>query len=508
MKSLIIRIVGVCTIVIISIVALSCPGPIDLYDKVEEVVDASRENGKIEKPSAAPSDLTADVISVNQIDLAWKDKSDNEDGFELQVKYGSNYQRLQEVEANCEKYTHIGLNQGTVYTYRVRAINSGGVSDWSSEVAATTPNEQYAASKNATLDTLQLSTGSLDEDFSPWVTEYHASVVYEDNPIAITVFPSHEMSTIEINGETVVSGHPHDITLNVGSNNVQIVVTAEAGNTLTYTVEIIRKSDSTLSVLEIYGLPLNGEGSASLFPVFSPTTDKYYVRMNSEETEIGITTAVADPQNAAISINGSLAESGVKKQYTTDHGANNAFTIQVSSGDGATAHTRTYEISVYVPLANLAITGQQTSYREGDDGDHQAGMNWNYHTINNRFVHTNVGENWYTVDDRFTGLRWAHPATPVSHSWNDALTYAQNITVGTAAEGGWRLPNVHELESLINYNESTTDWLPLDVVEPDLYWTSTVIQTSSYIIHMETGNITNSYRGYSHNILLVKEIGS
>ena len=42
MKNLIIRIVGVCTIVIISIVALSCPGPIDLYQEVEEAVDKAK----------------------------------------------------------------------------------------------------------------------------------------------------------------------------------------------------------------------------------------------------------------------------------------------------------------------------------------------------------------------------------------------------------------------------------------------------------------------------------
>lgn len=50
-------------------------------------------------------------------------------------------------------YTHNGLTPGTYHTYKVRSVNSGGKSDWSSLVGSTTLYDSAAVPTNITADT-------------------------------------------------------------------------------------------------------------------------------------------------------------------------------------------------------------------------------------------------------------------------------------------------------------------------------------------------------------------
>lgn len=228
-----------------------CPSPIDLYDEVEQIVRQSQEDeAAVQKPSTPPSNFVATVISSSQIKLSWSVIGDNEDSFQIQVMVADVFQNLQTVDADCKEYIHIGLEASTTYIYRIRATNSAGASPWSSEAVTTTlADNSSAPSQDATISSIQLSDGSLAEEFNPAITLYHASVLFDENPIGISVFPSHDQATIEINEESVSPAQPHELFLDVGSNLVTIVVTAQAGNTLTYTVDITRLEDSTLSAL-------------------------------------------------------------------------------------------------------------------------------------------------------------------------------------------------------------------------------------------------------------------
>jgi hypothetical protein len=92
-----------------------------------------------EAPSA-PSGLKATAESDTQIDLAWKDESENEDEFQIQRKKpkGDDWETIDTVGADRTAYSDEGLNEQTEYMYRLRAVNSLGESDWSSEDNATT----------------------------------------------------------------------------------------------------------------------------------------------------------------------------------------------------------------------------------------------------------------------------------------------------------------------------------------------------------------------------------
>ncbi len=86
------------------------------------------------KPTA-PVNLNGQVDSVSELTLNWEDKSSNESGFQLERKTGSGvWSLVAERVADAESYQDTGLIADTQYTYRVRAVNSYGNSDYSNEL--------------------------------------------------------------------------------------------------------------------------------------------------------------------------------------------------------------------------------------------------------------------------------------------------------------------------------------------------------------------------------------
>jgi Domain of unknown function (DUF1929)/Glyoxal oxidase N-terminus/Fibronectin type III domain len=86
-----------------------------------------------------PTNLTAAAVSRSQINLAWTDNSNNETGFKVyRRKNGRSFRQIATVGANVSTYSDTGLHRSTTYTYRVRAYNGGGNSDYSNIASATT----------------------------------------------------------------------------------------------------------------------------------------------------------------------------------------------------------------------------------------------------------------------------------------------------------------------------------------------------------------------------------
>ena len=106
---------------------------------------------------AAPSNLTATVVSSSRIDLAWSDNSANETSFQLEVSTdGANYVPLATLGANITTYSHTGLNPITTYFYRVRACNSAGCSAYAND-SDTTEDAPPAAPSNLTVAAVSAS---------------------------------------------------------------------------------------------------------------------------------------------------------------------------------------------------------------------------------------------------------------------------------------------------------------------------------------------------------------
>jgi len=66
----------------------------------------------------------------------------------------------------------------------------------------------------------------------------------------------------------------------------------------------------------------------------------------------------------------------------------------------------------------------------------------------NKFVNNNNG----TISDKATGLMWMQTDSGKGLNWQQALKYAENFTF--AKHSDWRLPNVKELQSIVDYKRS------------------------------------------------------
>ena len=90
---------------------------------------------------AAPSGLTAEPISETEIRLEWRDNSDNETAFLIERSSPAEGLSLEAtVPAGTTEHEVSGLEPGMPYTFRVRASNAQGVSAFSNEASATTPD--------------------------------------------------------------------------------------------------------------------------------------------------------------------------------------------------------------------------------------------------------------------------------------------------------------------------------------------------------------------------------
>ena len=96
-------------------------------------------------------------------------------------------------------------------------------------------------SDDSSLSGLALSEGTLSPSFASGTTSYSASVANSVNSITVTPTTSDAGSSVTVNGGSVASGAASSaVALSVGSNTVNVVVTAADSSTTTYTVTVTR----------------------------------------------------------------------------------------------------------------------------------------------------------------------------------------------------------------------------------------------------------------------------
>jgi hypothetical protein len=109
-----------------------------------------------------------------------------------------------------------------------------------------------------------------------------------------------------------------------------------------------------------------------------------------------------------------------------------------------------------------------------------------------------------TVTDNLTGLVWLKNANcDGTKIWADALTYCNGLANGScgltdgSSAGDWRLPNVKELQSLIDFGEylpPLTSGHPFTGVQSADHWSSTPYEGgSTYAWGVSMGNGDVSY---------------
>lgn len=89
-------------------------------------------------PPSAPFDLVATAVSSTQIDLTWKETSENEKGFYVYRKYANDFRKIAVLDSDTTSYSDSSLDPETTYWYEVTAYNDDGESSPSDEASATT----------------------------------------------------------------------------------------------------------------------------------------------------------------------------------------------------------------------------------------------------------------------------------------------------------------------------------------------------------------------------------
>ena len=162
-----------------------------------------------------------------------------------------------------------------------------------------------------------------------------------------------------------------------------------------------------------------------------------------------------------------------------------------------------------IPIkAGLPVTGQTKCYNNeteitcpqpgepfyGQDGSYQAGIPRNFDVVK---PDPNDNSTWYTID-HVTGLMWQYKNDgPLM--WQDALAYCENLKLGGFSD--WRLPNVNELESIVDYGKSPAIDTNAFFYNPGYYWTSTTFPkypSDALIVIFDTGSMNPGFKNQHH----------
>lgn len=163
--------------------------------------------------------------------------------------------------------------------------------------------------------------------------------------------------------------------------------------------------------------------------------------------------------------------------------------------------------------APVAKTGQVISFVTGDDGDLKKGV-----TTSPRFTNNDDG----TVTDNLTGLIWLTNANcaGAERNWTTALsdvvqlntdgTMNSNNCGDTGNQTDWRLPNVREFHSLIDFSNSSPalpSGHPFSGVQTDYYWSSSVyvsVTTLAWCVNLNGGYVNSLDKSGSNYVWPVR----
>lgn len=93
---------------------------------------------------------------------------------------------------------------------------------------------------------------------------------------------------------------------------------------------------------------------------------------------------------------------------------------------------------------------------------------------NNYPVNVFVDNGNGTITDKITGLMWQKEMAPGRFTWSQALEYTSNLIL--AGYSDWRLPNINELQTLIDYSTRGPAIYPIfkpHTENRNYYWSST-----------------------------------
>ena len=240
-------------------------------------------------------------------------------------------------------------------------------------------------------------------------------------------------------------------------------------NTSTYSL------GGTVSDLSGTGLVLQNNGGDDLTISTNGTFTFATKVTDTAAYDITIKIQPAIPAQTCMASNGTGIVSGVSVTNVT------------ISCSAATRLQKTGQTSCYDASGTLVSCSTTTLL--GQDGALQKGVAW----LSPRFTVASSGTGT-VVNDNLTGLIWQQDgSTPTvgwctggAKNWWDALNYCVFLSYNNyLGYKDWRLPNVDELKSLVNYGQSNpATWLDSQGfanTQSSFYWSSTFYAPETYV---------------------------
>ena len=246
----------------------------------------------------------------------------------------------------------ISLNVGTT-TITVSVTAEDGTTTKSYSIVI----NRLAASSNANLRELEVTGRGLETEFYPNTTSYTSSTRFIDATIKVTPTVEDPTATIKVNGSTVISGQAsEDIQLKVGSNTINVVVTAQDGSTIkTYTIIVNREAASTNANLRALSL-----SSGILSPAFSFATTAYTSTVPNSVNSIRVTPTV-DVPTSSVTVNGTAVTSGQSSTAIVIVPGSNTINVVVTAQDGTTIKAYTITVNREAASSNANLSALSLS---------------------------------------------------------------------------------------------------------------------------------------------------
>jgi hypothetical protein len=256
------------------------------------------------------------------------------------------------------KINNQSVTSGQAVAINNLAVGANGVAVLVEETAPSGQTRTYTVVVNRTapgsnkLASLVLSTGSLTPSFNGDQTSYSASVPFPTTQVIVTATAEDPAAQITINNQAVPSNQPSPpIPLNVGANNIVVVVTAQNGSIRSYTVVVTRQANVNLASLAV--------SAGALSPPFNKDVTEYQVNVPNAVATTTIT-ATIEQAGSTLAINGQPVASGQVFGPVPLVVGPNSFAVSVMAPDRITVKTYTVVIT-RAPSSNAFLSGLTVS---------------------------------------------------------------------------------------------------------------------------------------------------